>query len=158
MKKYLIIPLATLIFCACSDSKPEPTQAEQLTAMARKQMEQSIRRVVPDPNAIIENVKVMFESDSVTIIHCDIRATNALGGWRKQETEYIYGIFNDGTTKEWMANIKSDNSVFYSEDDIFRHISGDIIPEFETEEDSIKYFREKAQGNLRNYGKEIVND
>ena len=154
MKKLFFFTCLILIL-ACSENKQAQNPTELLTSNALEQLDSTVKRVVADPNVIIENKKIMFESDSATIIHCDIRGTNAFGGWVKQQTEYIYGICKNGKIKEWMADIKDNDIVFYSKDDLYKQLSGNVNPDFANETDSIKYIKHKAIYNLEHYGKDI---
>ena len=153
MKQFLFIFCAAFI-CACSNNNSETIDVkEQFVNHAKSQMEISIKRVVEDPNPIVEDIETMFTTDSIAVLHCVIRAHNRLGGYAKQETEYIYGICPDGKVKEWMAKTSDWDAVFPTgSGEILQSLTDDAKSKYENEQDSIISIKTKAFKNISELG------
>lgn len=157
--KFLSVLACTLLMCACS-SKEVKSPADLMLEDALNQMDATIKGVVADPHPVIDNVENVFVSDSVVILHCIIRAHNAFGGYAKQETEYVYGICEDGTLKESLENMDDINVIFSNElGNSIKALTGDAMPKFSNAQDSVRYIKDKALESIGKYGREVkVND
>ena len=157
MKKLSVLA-GILFMCACSQ-KEVKTPVQLLQEEALVQMDAAIKSVVADPNPIVEDIETKFAADSVVVLHCVIRAHNALGGYAKQETEYIYGISQNGALKECMMNlddIMNTDVVFSNErGNMMKSLIGDTMPKFESKQDSVRYYKEKAMHSLELHGRPI---
>lgn len=157
MRKLLFFA-AMVLLCACSQKEQKP-KMPSFRERAVTQMKATIRRVVADPDPIISDTEVKFVSDSVAIIHCVIRAHNKLGGYAKQETEYIYGICQDGTLKEYMEDAEESSVIFsVGAGNMLKSLAGDGIPNFKSKQDSINYFKTEAMNKLNWSGQPIKNE
>ena len=160
--KFLSVLACTLLMCACS-SKEVKSPADLMLEDALNQMDATIKGVVADPNPVIEYVENVFVSDSVVILHCIIRAHNAFGGYAKQQTEYVYGICEDGTLKENLENMNDimNTHVIFSNElgNSIKALTGDAMPKFSNAQDSVRYIKDKALESIGEYGREVkVND
>ena len=90
------------MFMACSD---------KLEKEAKKQMETTILNLAKDPNAKISDIKTTFKADSLIVMNCVVRGLNALGGYARNDMEYVYAIRKDGMCMELVRNLDNEESV-----------------------------------------------
>ena len=90
MKKIFYL-LVIAVFCSCSNG---------LKNEAKKQMEKTFKELAKDPSSVsFNNVKVMFDNDSVCIIDLSVSAKNGFGAITSKEYEYVYLIDTSDSTK-----------------------------------------------------------
>ena len=87
----IIYLLILAVFCSCSNG---------LQDEAKKQMEKTFKELAKDPSSVsFNNVKVMFDNDSVCIINLNFSAKNGFGAILTKEYEYVYLIDMSDSTK-----------------------------------------------------------
>lgn len=113
MKRFVFIICTvclSMMFMACSD---------RLTKEASKQMKITISQLAKDPNAQISDTKTTFKADSLIVMNCVVRGLNALGGYARNDMEYVYAIRKDGVRMELVRNLDNEESVLEQIEDIY---------------------------------------
>lgn len=97
MKKIIYL-LFLAVFCSCSNG---------LQDEAKKQMEKTFKELAKDPSSVsFNNVKVMFDNDSVCIINLNLSAKNGFGAIMTKEYEYVYLIDMKDSTKSKLEMVR----------------------------------------------------
>lgn len=87
--KVLVVLSVCILMLSCSKSA-------QIKGEAQKQMEQTFKEVAKDPSSVkLSNSTVVFNDDSLCIIHVDFSAKTGLGTEAKSRYEYIFINSND---------------------------------------------------------------
>ena len=82
--KVLVVLSVCILMLSCSKSA-------QIKGEAQKQMEQTFKEVAKDPSSVkLSNSTVVFNDDSLCIIHVDFSAKTGLGTEAKSRYEYIF--------------------------------------------------------------------
>lgn len=137
----------SFMFMACSD---------KLEKEAKKQMETTILNLAKDPNAQISDTKTTFKADSLIVMNCVVRGLNALGGYARNDMEYVYAIRKDGMRMELVRNLDNKESVFEQMEDIHRRYDN---KRYESPADSIheakKFIEDAIYIQLVMLGREV---
>lgn len=82
MKKILFLLLLCVAMASCQSSK--------LKSKAQKQMESTLKEVAKDPSSVkLSNAEVVYNDDSLCIIHVDYAGKNGLGNEISSKIEYV---------------------------------------------------------------------
>lgn len=105
MKK-LIMMFVVALLCSCSHS---------IKNEAKEQMEKTFKELAKDPSSVSFNdVKVMFDNDSICIIHLKFCAKNGFGAMVSNDYEYVYLIDKRDSTecaREMVRELKDKESI-----------------------------------------------
>lgn len=99
---YCLTAFALLLVSACS-------QSQKTSSEAKTSMEALVKELARNPESVkIENVKAIYENDSLTILRFDFTGKNGLGVESTDKMEYIYLVEN-GKKYEAMHELAADS-------------------------------------------------
>lgn len=105
MKKIVYV-LVFVLLCSCSDS---------IKNKAKEQMEKTFKELAKDPSSVsFNNVKVMYDNDSICIIHLRLSAKNGFGAMGSNDYEYVYLLDNKDSNRravEIVRDLKEKESI-----------------------------------------------
>lgn len=103
------------------------TKSSKLKSEAKKQMEITFKEVAKDPSSVkLTNEEVVYNDDSLCIIHVDYAGKNGLGTEINSKFEYVMLSYN-GKYYEGFQQLTSDDiAVFKTKDDFEKHKVGQI--------------------------------
>ena len=104
MKKFIFYLFTVALFCSCSNG---------LENEAKKQMEKTFHEIAKDPSSVsLNNVKVMFNNDSICIINLNMSAKNGFGAIATKKYEYVYLIdIKDKSKVEMVRDLSEEESI-----------------------------------------------
>ena len=108
MKKWMWIYFLLLpLFYSCNSSG-------NVESMAKKQVTQTMKELAKNPESIsIQNMKTVFLTDSICVVHFVFRGQNGFGGYSRENIEYMYCIQSSGDIYEALINLDENKSKLY---------------------------------------------
>ena len=101
MKKILVFATFLLSLLSCNNFHKEAERQMVNTLMENAKL--------ADPDAEISDIKLVYNSDSLVIIHCSLHGPRN-NGW-KFDIEYLYLLQADGSRREMSYDINKEPSV-----------------------------------------------
>lgn len=145
MRKFILFAICATFLCACSVG---------IEKDATEQMEKTIRYLAKDPDLQISDTKAVFKTDSMIVLQCLIRGKNGLGGYKRSEIEYVYGIFGDGATMECLQDLEDKESVLKVAERVFKEVNAESFSDG-SKLDSIQNIKVSIVALLSFFGNEV---
>lgn len=117
-----------LIMGACS-------QSSKLKSYAKKQMEQTFKEIAKDPSSVkLSDEDIVYNDDSLCIIHVNFSAKNGLGADVKYRFEYVFIHSNNKEYEGFQQINDEEDGVFVAKEKYAKSKNGKIFENLSYEE------------------------
>lgn len=119
MKNLLFILLLSVVIVSCQSSK--------LKSEAQTQMELTLKEAATDPTSVkLSNAEVVYNDDSLCIIHVDCAGKNGLGNEMNSKIEYVMLRNNDKFYEAFQQLTSEVEGVYMTEENFEKNKKGHI--------------------------------
>lgn len=102
-------------------------QSSRLKSKAQKQMELTLKEVAKDPSSVkFANAEVVYNDDSLCIIHVDFTGKNGLGNEMSSKMEYVMLSYNEKCYEAFQRVTSETETVYQSKEDFEKNKEGQI--------------------------------
>lgn len=89
------------------------TRGFDVERMAKSQVERTLKELALNPESMkLSNFETVFKTDSTCVLHLVFRGQNGLGGYAKQNIEYLYFVAISGKIYECVIDLDQNPSKY----------------------------------------------